>query len=481
MGITMAERSSEPVDILIVNPPSPDGTVYIRDLCRAGRASREGMIWPQTSLAFIAGAVDKDFSVEVVDCIGEKMAWPRFEDLLRTKRPKYLITYLISSIINNDLRVTELAKELGATTIAIGPHVSIVPESIAEFPSVDYAIRGEVEETILELLADLEAGRVPADVKGICYRQDGKAVVTPDRPLLEDLGKLPRPRQDLLPLKNYRMPMIDGPFTMVTASRGCPFPCIYCRKMALWGNRVRLRPVGDIFDELVWLHELGVDNVVFLADLFTVNRKQVIELCRRIVDAGLPVKWQCNSRVDNVDEELLAWMKRAGCWQIAFGLESGSQKVLDLARKGITVEQIEKTIDLVDRFGIKAWGYFIIGLPGETPETIRETIDLAKRLPLNLALFHVAVPYPGTEFNEMAREQGWLLSDRWEDLDMNYSAIVEYPQLSAAEIDKAAKRAFFEWYLRPGPIMRLLGSVRDVETLKSVGRNIWRHALWLRS
>jgi len=102
-------------------------------------------------------------------------------------------------------------------------------------------------------------------------------------------------------------------------------------------------------------------------------------------------------------------------------------------------------------------------------------------LPLNLALFHVAVPYPGTEFNDMAQEHGWLLSDRWEDLDMNYSAIVQYPQLAAAEIDKAAKRAFFEWYLRPGPIFRLLGSVRDKETLKIVGRNIWRHALWLRS
>ena len=477
----MTERDDSPVDILIVNPPSPDGNIYIRDICRAGRASREGMIWPQTSLAFIAGALDRDFSVDVVDCIGEKMSWPRFEELMRRKRPRYVITYLISSIIYNDLRVAELAKELGAATIAIGPHVSIMPESIADFPFVDYVIRGEVEEAVVELLNELEAGRSPAGIKGIAYREDGKAVITPERPLMEDLGKLPRPRQDLLPLRHYRMPMIDGPFTMVTTSRGCPYPCIYCRKMALWGNRVRLRPVDDIMDELIWLHELGVDNVVFLADLFTVNRRQVTELCRRIVEAGLPLKWQCNSRVDHIDEEILSWTKRAGCWQIAFGLESGSQEVLDKAKKGITVEQIERAINLTDRFGIKAWGYFIIGLPGETPETIRATIDLAKRLPLNLALFHVAVPYPGTEFNDMARENGWLLSDRWEDLDMNYSAIVEYPQLSAAEIDKAAKRAFFEWYLRPGPVARLLGSVRDVETLKAVGRNVWRHALWLRS
>jgi radical SAM superfamily enzyme YgiQ (UPF0313 family) len=251
--------------------------------------------------------------------------------------------------------------------------------------------------------------------------------------------------------------------------------------MALWGNRVRLRPVEDILAELVWLHELGVDSVVFLSDLFTVNRRQVIDLCKGIVAAGLPLKWQCNSRVDHIDEELLAWMKRAGCWQIAFGLESGSQEVLDIAKKGITVEQTEKAINLVDRFGIKSWGYFIIGLPGETKETIRMTIDLAKRLPLNLALFHVAVPYPGTEFNDMAQEHGWLLSDRWEDLDMNYSAIVQYPQLSAAEIDKAAKRAFFEWYLRPGPIFRLLGSMRDVATMKTIMRNAWHHLRWLGS
>jgi len=477
----MAEHIMSPVDVLIVNPPSPDGEIYIRDICRAGRASREGMIWPQTSLAFIAGAVEKDFSVDVVDCIGEKMSWPRFEELLRAKHPRYLITYLISSIIYNDLRVAELAKELGATTIAIGPHVSIMPESVGDFPSVDYIIRGEVEETIVELLSELEAGRTPTDVKGIAYRGEDGVVITPERPLMQDLGELPRPRQDLLPLMNYRMPMIDGPFTMVTTSRGCPYPCIYCRKMALWGNRVRLRPVDDIMDELIWLHELGVDNVVFLADLFTVNRKQVIELCRRIIEARLPLKWQCNSRVDHVDAEILSWMKRAGCWQIAFGLESGSQAILDQAKKGITVGQIEAAINMVDRFGIKAWGYFIIGLPGETKETIRQTIDLAKRLPLNLALFHVAVPYPGTEFNDLAREHGWLLSERWEDLDMNYSAIVQYPELTSEEIDKATKRAFFEWYLRPAPVMRLLGSVRDVETMKAIGRNVWRHAKWLRS
>jgi radical SAM superfamily enzyme YgiQ (UPF0313 family) len=239
--------------------------------------------------------------------------------------------------------------------------------------------------------------------------------------------------------------------------------------------------VDDIMDELLWLNDLGVSNVVFLADLFTVNRRQVIELCQRIIDARLPFKWQCNSRVDHIDEEILSWMKRAGCWQIAFGLESGSQEVLDRAKKGITIEQIDHAINLTNRFGIKAWGYFIIGLPGETKETIRATIDLAKRLPLNLALFHVAVPYPGTEFNDMARKQGWLLSERWQDLDMNYSAIVEYPQLTAAEIDKAAKRAFLEWYLRPVPAMRLLSSVRDLSTLKIIGRNIWRHALWLLS
>ncbi|MBE0428673.1 MAG: radical SAM protein [Thermoleophilia bacterium] len=477
----MIPRSGKPVDVLIVNPPSPDGTVYMREICRCGRQSREGMIWPQTSLAFIAGAVDERFSVDIVDCIGENIDWPRFEEILRQKRPRYLVTYLISSIIYNDLRAARLAGELGATTIAIGPHVTTMPESIADFPEVDYAIRGEVEETIVELLDHLEEGSEPAGVKGIAYCRGGSVTVTGDRPLLEDLGKLPRPRQDLLPLDHYRMPMIDGPFTMVTTSRGCPYPCIFCRKMALWGNRVRLRPVDDIFAELLWLNELGVDNVVFLADLFTVNRKQVIDLCKRIVEARLPLKWQCNSRVDHIDEELLAWMKRAGCWQIAFGLESGSQEVLDRARKEIAIEQAKTAIDLVDRFGIKSWGYFIIGLPGETKETIRATIDLAKRLPLNLALFHVAVPYPGTEFSDLAREHGWLLSDRWEDLDMNYSAIVEYPQLPAKEIDRWAKRAFLEWYLRPAPALRLLGSVRDARTLKAVGRNIVRHLRWLGS
>ncbi len=468
------------LDVLFLNPPSPDGEVFIRDICRVGRRSREKMVWPQTALAQLAAMVADRRAVAILDCIAEEITWPQFQQYLEEKRPRFMVTQVTAPTLTNDMYSTFLAKTVGAETVAIGTHVTpLTRETMEAFPSLDYVIRGEPELTFHELIEARQEGRDLAAVKGVAFRREGEIVINEERPLIENLDELPLPLHHLLPLDKYRIPMIRGPYAFVLVNRGCPARCRFCIQKVMWKNKVRSRSPEHIIQELKLLGRLGVHNIHFEADLFTYDREMVISLCQLIRAQGLEIRWTCNSRVDMVDPEMLAWMKRAGCWMISWGIESGSQQVLNRARKGVNLAKIEQALRWAREAGIGNWGYFIIGLPGETEETVEETIRLASRLPLNLALFHIAVPYPGTDFYEEAKEQGWLRMQRWEDFDMDEHTVLEYPHLSAEQLEKAARRAFRKWALRPGPALTYLRSANSLHTLKAFFSIGWQHLNWM--
>jgi radical SAM superfamily enzyme YgiQ (UPF0313 family) len=227
------------------------------------------------------------------------------------------------------------------------------------------------------------------------------------------------------------------------------------------------------------LASLGVTNIHFYADLFTVDRQVVIDLCKLIVEDGTKFRLTSNSRVDFVDEEMLTWMAKAGFWMLSWGLESGSIDVLKRMRKGINFDKTRRALETSSKLGIKNWAYFIIGMPGETVETIDETIKFAKSLPLTLALFHIAVPYPGTPFYYEAVQNGWISASRWEDFDMDHSTVLNYPDLSADELEYHAKRAFRSWAMRPGPAMTYLRSMNSLATFKSAVSLGVEHAKWI--
>jgi len=474
------ESKDTKLDVLLVNPPSPDGEVFIRDICRVGRRSREKMVWPQTALAQLAAMLDDRYSVDVLDCVALEMNWADFRSYLEERRPRYMVTHATAPTLTNDMYGTFLARSLGVRTIAIGTHVTpLTRETMEAFPTLDYVIRGEPELTLRELVDTCEAGGDLATVQGLAFRQNGEIVINEDRPLIPDLDSLPLPRHDLLPLDKYRIPMIKGPYAFVLVNRGCPARCRFCIQKVMWKHTVRTRSVDHIIAEVKLLGSLGVHNIHFEADLFTYDRDLVIALAKRILDEGLKIRWTCNSRVDMVDPELLGWMKKSGCWMISWGIESGSQAVLRRARKGITIEKIERALHWSKEAGIGNWGYFIIGLPGETEETIEETIRLAKRLPLDIALFHIAVPYPGTDFYDEAVANGWLRMRRWEDFDMDEHTVLEYPHLSAEQVEKAARRAMRELAMRPGPILTYLKGLNSLRTLKSFFSIGWQQLRWM--
>ncbi|HUV90134.1 MAG TPA: B12-binding domain-containing radical SAM protein [Anaerolineae bacterium] len=536
-------RPAEAVDILFVNPPAPDGGIWIRSQHRVGRRSREGMIWPQVSLAQMA-ALFPDLRVEVVDAIPGRMDWAAFERLLEEKRPRYYVTQVTAPTLRNDMYGTFLARSVGATTVAFGTHVTAIPrETLRAFPTLDYVLYGEPELTLRELVDTLERaqpqssilnlqspisdpqsaspcthgrcthGRNPqsqgwwpgvapefeerlhklftdADsdwqpawlnvepgacnlsrIKGLVWRNGSDVVANAARPFIHDLDDLPLPRHDLLPLEKYRAPLVRSPYAFVVTSRGCPGGCRFCIKHVSYGHSVRFRSPENILAELELLAGLGVRSVNMYADLFTVSREQVVGLCELILERGLRLQWTCNSRVDFVDPEMLRLMGRAGCRWISWGIESGSAEILRRVRKGITLEQVEQALRWSHEAGIRNWGYFIVGLPGETEQTIQETIRFARRLPLDLVLFHIAAPYPGSPLFFEVVEQGWFRpGTRWEQVDMDRSTVLDYPDLQAEELERWARRAFRAWALRPGPVLTylrmLLGST-----------SLWRPAL----
>jgi radical SAM superfamily enzyme YgiQ (UPF0313 family) len=472
-------------------------------------------------------ALFPDYRVEVVDAIPLRMDWATFEQLLEEKRPRYYVTQVTAPTLRNDMYGTFLARSLGATTIAFGTHVTPIPrETMRAFPSLDFALRGEPELTLRELVDTLERvnpqspvsnlqspklwpGVEPelgerlrklftdADpdwqpawlddetrffpenlvsdrlksIKGLVWRDGSEIVVNPDRPFIRHLDDLPLPRHDLLPLESYRAPLVPSPYAFVVTSRGCPGGCRFCIKHVSYGSSVRFRSPENILTEMELLAGRGVRSIHMYADIFTVSREQVVGLCELILERGLRMPWTCNSRVDFVDPEMLHLMAQAGCTWISWGIESGSEEVLRRARKGIKLEQVEQALRWAREAGIRNWGYFIIGLPGETEETIQETIRFSKRLPLDLVLFHIAAPYPGSPLFFEVVEQGWFRpGTRWEQVDMDRSTVLDYPHLRAEELERWAQRAFRSWALRPGPALTYLRMLLSSPSL-------WRPAL----
>ncbi|MCK5225177.1 MAG: radical SAM protein [Planctomycetes bacterium] len=468
-------------DILFVNPPSPDGHIYIRDINRSGRRSRERTIWPQTSMAYLAAVAKKaGYSVAILDCIAIKMNWQQYLNYIRQATPKWTVVQAISSVMTNDVYATYLSKRYGSKTIVVGPHITALPQQTLQvFPTIDYGIVGEAEETLEEFLKTIDSGGQPDEIKGIVYRKGEQILVNPERSFIENLDSLPIPLHELLPIDKYSLPYIGKKYTFVLHSRGCPNSCHFCRQTVMWKSEPRLRSPESICKELKYLNELGIINIMFHSDTFTQDRENVIGICKQIIRDNLKVRWICNGRVDRVDPEMLDWMKKAGCWMINYGIESGSQDILDKCNKGenITVELARQAVLMTKEAGIKVWGYFIIGLVGETKKTIEQTSKFARSLPLDIVNFAVGAPYPGTEFYRQVKENSWLESDNWEDFDQNYSAIVSYPALSSKEIMEGIRKCYLQWFMRPRGICVFLKGMTSLHNIVNMARLAISHLM----
>ena len=441
--------------VLIFNPPMLNGVIYMKELGRCGRKSVAGEVWPQTGLAYIAAVLrNNGHEVMFLDAMAIGFDVDQSINKIAEFKPDIAILHTTTPTFMNDTKFLDLIqKRTGACCGLVGTHPTALPEESLKQSSADFVVVSEVEITMKDLCDHFTDDW--STIPGLAYCKDGKIIRTSERPLFPNLDELPFPARDLMPVDKYIMPFFgESPFVTIVPSRGCPFQCTFCRAGMVWGENARHRSPDNICDEIEEvITKFGIRNVVMMTDTLTLNMDWVNTLCKRIIDRNIQIKWIGNSRVDTVSLELLKLMKQSGCQLLSFGLESGNQEILDTSKKNINLKEAIQGIKWAKEAGIITFGYFIVGLPGETWDTIRETIEFAKEADPDYANFHVATPFPGTELYEIAKRNNWLITDDWSQYEEEGSAVMRTEHLMPEDLVKAQKMAMRAFYLRPHKII----------------------------
>lgn len=380
----------------------------------------------------------------------------------------------------------ELARQLkqarpDQTLVLGGPHATLLPQQTLEkAPDIDIVVRGEGEETALELARAIENGAPLDGIAGVSFRRNGHIVHNPDRPFIGGLDNLPLLPYDKLPLRHYRPHPPYGralPFAALLTTRGCPYNCTFCSK-PVFGRRFRVQSADRVLDEIAQLrHRYGVKEIAFYDDTFTVDRKRAMALAEGMLQLGLKLHWTCGTRVNLVDPELLRLLRKTGCYAISYGIESGDQGILDNLKKGTSLEQAAEAIAMTREAGIYTIGYFMMGSPGETPETLAKTLRFAKTLKVDFAQFAITMPFPGTELHEMyIKDKG--VEPPWDGYMYATAArhlapVFETDLLSRSDLQDWVSRAYREFYLRPSYIWQSLRRCLSWGDLKVNARGLF--------
>ncbi len=460
--------------VLITNPPWPGQGFGARSDVRWPHKRSDKFIEYPIYLAYLVAIVRESGHQPIfLDAVIEELGIEEFARRVERIAPDLAVLECSTPSIDYDLEtVSALKRRLESLkTVLIGSHPTVYHrEIIGENPAVDAICRGEFDYTVRDLVRAEAAGQPWDGVEGLTWR-DGESIrVNPERPPIEDLDRIPFPARDLVASPFYRQGTFRGkrPTTVVT-SRGCPFRCTYCLwPSTLYGREFRARSAENVVDELEEaITRFGVDEVYFDDDSMALDRDRMLEICRLIVERDLKFEWIAQCRVDSMDGEVLRAMKRSGCRYIRFGVESGSPKMLKIMRKGITVERVMETFRLARQAGIRTQAFFLFGIPGETWETVAETIEFAKKLRPGSAQFAVAIPHPGTELFRTATERGWIHYDKWEDFS-SCRGMLQTPEFPREAAEAARVKAYREFYFRPSYILQTALSINNWADFRSV-------------
>ena len=396
------------------------------DRLRQGEETIPGM----GMLVLAAVARTRGYRVHLVDAKQQGASVDEVSRRIAALRPDYLGLSATTISVTNAARIAERVKTLrpGVVTILGGAHVSAIPERTLEaFPSIDFGVVGEGELSLFELLAGLDAGRRVDGVAGLAYRGDGRVHANPRAPYLDDLDALPLPAWDLLPDFPHRFqPSLFSyprtPVATLITSRGCPFSCSFCDRSTS-GKRGRMHSVEYVVRLCRHLVGLGVRHIIFVDDLFTVRKQRVVDLCQAFLDERFTFSWSCNSHPNLLDLETMKLMRRAGCWQIAYGIESGSQRILDVVKREVRIPRMRETLRMTRAAGIRTKGYVMIGHPTEGLDSLTETAEFLKVVELDLCQITKFTPYPGTPAYPTIRSYG-TFTENWEQMNaMNFKFI----------------------------------------------------------
>jgi len=432
-------------------------------------------ILPPLGLAYIASVLrTNDCDVNIIDMNAENLSVEETFNNIRKDYPDLLGITCSTPVSNQVNSVVNRIKEENKTIKIIlgGAHPTSLPLEVMNNNNIDFVCVGEGENTISELCNALNNSKDISGIDGLVWRNmKGEVIINNRRSLPEDINSFPFPAIDLLPLDKYKSAYSKHEkFANILTSRGCPGMCIYCNKQ-IFGFNVRMRTAANMFEEIKMLYDkYGYREFHIVDDLFTQDRKRVVEFCNIVIDSKLDICWKLGNgvRVGSVDLELLKLMKKAGLYSISFGIESGNQKILNIMKKGQTVQMCRNAVEWANEVGLFIVGFFMFGNIGETESTMKETIELAKSLPLDVAQFSILVPFPGTEVRKIIEEEGQILENDYSKYDnIDGKMLFKHGELTPELVERIHKQAYKEFYARPSFMLRRLWRTRSWLELKN--------------
>jgi radical SAM superfamily enzyme YgiQ (UPF0313 family) len=445
--------------ITLVNPPYPPNVHSHPPFIPLG-------------LAYLGAVAEKaGHEVTVVDCQAEKLTHDAFRRRI-SQVPSDIIGVTATTLLyKSAMQLIEIAKEVhpNAVTMLGGSHGTFWDENaLNEYSSLDMVVRREGETTFIELLDKIQAKNSFDNVLGITFRnKEGKIRRNADRPFIEDLDDLPFPAHHLLPLDSLKR-MGKILFPLIT-SRGCVYWCDFCSTVRMFGRGYRMRSPKNVVDEMALVHsKYGINQVTFYDDAFTVNRERVVKICEELHRRKLDLMWDCGTRVDMVDRELLNIMHDAGCIAIWLGVESGSETILGAMNKRIKLDQTRRAYKTAHDVGLITIANTVLGFPGETEQTAIKTINFVKELNPDDVGFYVATPYPGTPMYDQVIQNGWLRVTDFNKYDTS-TPTFETPSLSIEKLAQIRYKAYQEFYLRPGYVLKMMrrGGTYGISAVKT--------------
>jgi anaerobic magnesium-protoporphyrin IX monomethyl ester cyclase len=431
------------VKVALISPPPPSVLAFV-DYQN-----------PTVGLAILAAVAEKNgYEVIVLDCPALHMTYDQLKVEIGRFKPDIVGITSVTPTFSSALKVAQTTKEVYPKSLVVlgGPHVTIADDQfILQHPEVDVVVKGEGEQTIVDLAHYVLGEKNLEKVAGIIFKKNRQIVRTPNRPCIENLDDLPPPAYHYFPLSKYRifgklgLPMVTG--------RGCSSQCSFCLVPQIGGNSYRTKTPKGIVDEMEYLrNRYHPDFISFNDEVFTYNQKSAAAVCSEIMQRKITVPWDCQTRVDLISKELLYRMRAANCQLVCFGVESGSQKILTAMKKGTTIEQNATAIRWAKEAGLSVNVSLIIGYPGETKETLKETIDFMKKTDPDDIFLFLATPYPNTDLRETVLNMGWKMSQNWNDFEMQ-SATFENMTLPFGKINNI-REIFYNQLYSPAYILR---------------------------
>lgn len=472
------------IKVLLINPPTDH---ILRESLPAVVEDESGR-FPPLGLLYVAAYAEnvEGCTVKVIDCQVRDFTEEGLVKDIKEFAPDVVgIQAMTFTLIDATITAKAAKKAVpDALVVMGGPHPTIYPSETVSIPEVDAVIPGEGEFIFESLIRALSQGNPPEGVKGVMTKKTKDIPI--DFKTIEDLDVLKMPARHLINAEDYTTPLaVKNPITTLMSSRGCPARCIFCDRPAM-GKRFRKKSAQAVFREMKYcVEELGIGEIFFYDDTFTVDKQRVFDLCDLIIRDGLDVHWDVRSRVNTVTRELVARMAEAGCHRIHYGVETGSERIQQVIRKNLKMSDVHEVFKYTMDLGVEVLGYFMIGNPTETREDVMMTIDLITKLPMDYAHVAILTPYPATEIYTKALADGVYDHDYWREYSLNptpdFHPRYWNEHFTDEELLKFSRQAYARFYSRPGYIIRRLTKVRSLNELyqkSRLGFKLLKSLIW---